>query len=547
MKNTTQNGARFILPALIILLMVAIGLPALHSHSSDWLFLDEIRPRETEGEIQVLLHTTSPADFRVVSSTGMKIVIELPGARIRKTQSVPVHRGQVVQVRAAQHAVKPDFSVWVVVDLNRPSKYLVEKRPGNIIAVRIPLDPLAPDPTPQPATGSSAEGEDEGPASVSPPSRNKPSMVLPDGPPVSDLPAPPPFAAVADIPSGFIMDLHCDSVLRMMEYGGDITPFSGNPTNGVWLKVTVPLLRQGGMGGQVFAVYVPKGQGFAWTVESIRLFYDMLAAYPDLAFAGSVPEVKRNLEAGKVSAFLGIEGGEAIEDQVDRIDYLQKLGVRYFGLTWNRTNLIADATRDKNKPYGGLSPFGEQVVRRCNQVGVLVDLAHADHETIMDAVRLSTDPVMVSHTNAYALNPHWRNVTDDEIRAICGTGGVIGVSFYRTFLSSQRPVYSSSIVDHIVHIARVGGISCPALGSDFDGGISGPVDLKNIGEVQTLVAGLRARGFSQDQIDLVCGKNFLRLLALMDRKHPASRTVGANGIAPLGDRYNLDPSAPDRN
>lgn len=540
MKKSKRNGARLILPALIIL-MAAIGLPALHSHSSDWLFLDGIRPRETEGEIQVLLHTTAPASYRVVSSSGLKIVVELPGARIRKMQTVPVHRGQVVQVRAAQHAVKPDFSVWVVVDLNRPSKYLIEKRPGNIIAIRIPLDPFAPEPTPLPAAGSSAEGEDEGPQAVNPLPRTKPSPVLPEGPPVSDLPAPPPFAEVAEIPSGFIMDLHSDSVLRMMEYGQDITPFSGNPTNGVWLKVTVPLLRQGGMGGQVFAVYVPKGQGFAWTVESIRLFYDMLAAYPDLAFAGSVPEVKRNLEAGKISALLGIEGGEAIESDIDRIDYLQKLGVRYFGLTWNRTNLIADAARDKNKPYGGLSPFGEQVIRRLNQTGVLVDLSHASHETIMDVVRLSSDPVMASHTNAHAVNPHWRNLTDEEIRAICSGGGVIGVSFYRTFLSSQRPVYSSSIVDHIVHIARVGGISCPALGSDFDGGISGPVDLKNIGEVQTLVAGLRARGFNQTQIDLICGKNFLRLLALMDAKHPAP-TSDARPVL----QSSIDPQRPDR-
>ena len=532
MKHIKLSGnARWTILAVLFILS-AVAVPLFHSHSGGWIYLDRIRAREDDGEVQILLHTTGPANYRVVSDNGLKIVIELPGARVQKMQTVPVYRGQVVQVRAAQHAAQPDYSVWVVIDLNRPSRYRIEPLDGDFIAIRIPIDPLAPAPVPpaapppeemdEGATTTTAPGATSGPAPKTP-------RPLPEGPPVSSLPAPPPVAAVADIPSGFILDLHCDSVLRMMEYGGDITPFSGNPTNGVWLKVTVPLLRQGGMGGQVFAVYVPKGQGFDWTVQAIELFYDMLSTYPDLAFAGSVPEVVRNIKAGKISALMGIEGGEAIEDQIDRVDYLQKLGIRYFGLTWNRNNLIADAQFTKTKLWGGLSPFGEQVIHRLNQVGILVDVTHSSHETIMDVLRISSDPIIASHSDADAVNHHWRNLTDEEIRGICLGGGVIGVNFYRTFLSNQRPVYATSIADHLVHIARVGGMSCPALGSDFDGGISGPVDLKNIGEIGVLTRELQARGFTQEQIDLIYGKNFLRVLALMDAKHPAPAVPANNG------------------
>jgi membrane dipeptidase len=473
--------------AVILLAAILVVMPALHSHSAERNVLEQLQAREAAGEIEVLIVTSQGLDYRLVSESGQKIVIELPDTRLRKQKLTPVHRGPVAQVRAAQHSLSP-VTVWVVIDLDRPASFTLEPRGDNVLAVRIPLE------------GGPTGGEPLPP------------------PPEPSAPRRPP--TVTDLGPAFIMDLHCDSVLRMMEYGENILPFGGDTSTNVYLKVTVPLLKQGGIKAQIFAVYVPKGQGFAWTVESIRLFYDMLAAYPDLAFAGSVADIERNLRDGRISAMLAIEGGEAIENNLDYIDYFHKLGVRYMTLTWNRTNLIADANRDKDKSYDGLSPFGEEVVRRMNAVGMIVDVSHASHETIMDALARSADPVIASHSCAYSVNPHWRNLSDEEIRGICSSGGVVGINFYRTFLSPTRPAYASDIVNHIVHVARIGGIGCPALGSDFDGGIRGPVDLQNIGQIGSLTRELRLRGFTEADIDRVYGRNFLRVLKKMDDKAP---------------------------
>jgi membrane dipeptidase len=321
------------------------------------------------------------------------------------------------------------------------------------------------------------------------------------------------------------------------------------------LQTDIPRLREGGMGAEFWAAYVPAetiGEGGAATycLEQIDLIHRMAARYPDtFEMAYTADDVERIHRDGKIACLIGIEGGHAIENSLGALRMFYRLGARYMTLTHSETLDWADSATDEAK-HGGLTEFGEQVVREMNRLGMLVDISHVSAETMRDALRVSRAPVIASHSSAYALAPHPRNVPDDVLRSVRDNGGVVMVNFYPAYIvpegarimaklfeverelrakypdkvefekamdqwRREHPIPSGSVhdvVDHIDHIVKVAGIDHVGLGSDFDGIERVPDQLEDVSKFPYVTQELLNRGYSAEQIRKILGGNLLRAL-----------------------------------
>jgi membrane dipeptidase len=201
----------------------------------------------------------------------------------------------------------------------------------------------------------------------------------------------------------------------------------------------VPRLKAGGVGGVFWAAYVPVeriGDGAAaFALAQIGLIKRMTDASPELELATTADDIVRIHREGHVASLIGIEGGHAIENSLDALRQFHELGVRYMTLTHTSTIDWADAATDSAR-HGGLTRFGEEVVREMNRLGMLVDLSHVSDETMADAIRVSAAPVIFSHSSARALADHPRNVPDDVLRMVKDNGGIVMVNFYSGFVES---------------------------------------------------------------------------------------------------------------
>ena len=192
------------------------------------------------------------------------------------------------------------------------------------------------------------------------------------------------------------------------------------------------------------------------------------------------------------------------------------MGVRYIGLTWNNSNKISTSAKDavlKNK-QGGLTDFGREVIKRMNETGMLIDVSHTSEAGFWDVIELSSSPIIASHSDCYEINPHYRNLTDEQIKAIANKGGYIGINFYDEFLEKdgkQNGTTLNKVIEHIDHIKNLAGVDCIGIGSDFDGGISPPADLYDATQYPELTKKLLERGYTPQEINKILGENFLRV------------------------------------
>ena len=318
----------------------------------------------------------------------------------------------------------------------------------------------------------------------------------------------------------------------------------------------IPRLRAGGVGAQFWSVYVPadpaerNGQSaVTQTLEEIDTVHRMIRRYPEtFELALTADDVMRIFRKGKIASMIGMEGGHSIDDSLAALRMFYRLGARYMTLTHSKNTGWADAATDEPKS-GGLSPFGEQVVREMNRLGMLVDLSHVSPGTMEDAIRVSTAPVIFSHSCARALDDVPRNVPDDVLRLLPKNGGVVMVAFYPVFLSptvaawdneqtaeenrlkQQFPGDASAVksgldawvsahpapratvadvADHIDHIRKVAGIDHIGLGSDFDGMPSAPLGLEDVSKYPAVTAELLRRGYGDGDIRKILGLNLLR-------------------------------------
>jgi membrane dipeptidase len=344
-----------------------------------------------------------------------------------------------------------------------------------------------------------------------------------------------------------IFDGHNDVLLRLFTRGGtDPTrAFLEGESKG---QLDLPMARQGGFAGGLFAIFVPSpnraGRG---TSNALALDTAVGAPLPpplDLAEAQaivasmasilirierdaggqvricrSVDEIRKCIKAGVLAAVLHIEGAEAIDPKFETLDVLHAAGLRSLGPVWSRPNVFGHGVpfRCPSSPDTGpgLTDLGKELIRACNRLKILIDLSHINERGFWDVAELSDAPLVATHSNAHALSPHSRNLTDKQLAAIRETDGMVGVNFAVSFLRADgrhdRDTPITLVVDHVEHLLKHAGEDNVGFGSDFDGAMM-PAALGNAAGLPVLVEALRARGFGKKLIEKLCYRNWLRVL-----------------------------------
>ncbi|CAH0027120.1 unnamed protein product [Clonostachys rhizophaga] len=294
-------------------------------------------------------------------------------------------------------------------------------------------------------------------------------------------------------------------------------------------------MRQGQMGGQFWSVYVhcdAAQKHFddpSWvvrdTLEQIDVAKRFISEYPDVFQYCTTPScVRQAFAKGRIASMLGIEGGHQLGGSIAAIRQAYDLGVRYITTTHNCDNAWATAASTvAAKGAGadrGLTPFGAAYVKEMNRLGMLLDLSHVSHQTMRDVLSLTRAPIIFSHSGAYSVSPHLRNVPDDVLRSVRQNGGIVMAVFVNRFLKMKNPDSATihDVVDHIWHIAEVAGWEHVGIGSDFSGTPFTPIGLEDVSKFPNLIELLMARGATDDQIRLLVGENLLRVWANIEQR-----------------------------
>jgi membrane dipeptidase len=280
---------------------------------------------------------------------------------------------------------------------------------------------------------------------------------------------------------------------------------------------SIAKMRRGRVGAQFWSVYIPYeavDSGAARVqLEQIDIARRLIARYPDtFEEAYTASDVERVFGSGKIASLLGMEGGHAIENSLGALRAYYALGVRYMTLTHNGTLDWADAALGEAKHHG-LTPFGKEVVREMNRLGMLVDLSHTSVETMNDALDVSEAPVIFSHSSARALVDHVRNVPDQVLRRLPDNGGVVMVSFVPDFdAKNGAEATVADVADHVQHVAEMAGIDHVGVGSDFDGITTTVKGLEDTSTFPKLFLELARRGWSESDLRKLAGENVLRVM-----------------------------------
>lgn len=322
----------------------------------------------------------------------------------------------------------------------------------------------------------------------------------------------------------------------------------------------LPRLREGCVGGQFWSVYVasdlPREEAVIQTFEQMDTVFAMVRRYPaHLELARTADDVERIAKAGRVASLIGVEGGHSIGSSLATLRILARLGARYLSLTHNDDTPWSDSATGEH-PHGGLTRFGEEVVRELNRCGVLVDLSHVSDDTMRQAIEISEAPVIFSHSSARSLCDVPRNVPDDVLTSAGRTDAVVMVTFVPAFITREGaeayaaswaevrraraehpddpeaghtamegwlathpdpPATVSNVADHIDHVRELAGIDHVGVGSDFDGSPSMPDGLEDVSGYPRLFAELANRGYRDADLSKIAGRNVLRVMRDAER------------------------------
>jgi membrane dipeptidase len=361
--------------------------------------------------------------------------------------------------------------------------------------------------------------------------------------------------------SGPVIDGHNDLPWALRQSGGASSKIDLKQPQPD-LHTDIPRLRRGGVGAQFWSVYVPvstMGQGSALTttLEQIALVRSLCDRYSDtFELALGTADIQRIRADGKIASMIGVEGGHSIENSINVLRQLYAEGARYMTLTHSKSLDWADSCTGEAK-CGGLSPFGEEVVREMNKLGMLVDISHVSADCMRDALRVSKAPIIFSHSSVYAIANHPRNVPDDVLKLTKKNGGVVMINFYNAYvnpvdaerskkyytlrsdLEKQFPEdqervdselkrwlvanASSSdctvhdVINHIDYVAKLVGVDHVGLGSDFDGVPRLPKQVEDVGTYPVITQGLIDRGYSEADIRKVLGGNLMRVFGAAEQ------------------------------
>jgi membrane dipeptidase len=361
-----------------------------------------------------------------------------------------------------------------------------------------------------------------------------------------------------DVLTGYLRET--GKVLDLAVNQSQLNPLPKENPHGL-LMTDIPRLRAGRVGGQFWSAWIPVSitgpAAVQTTIEQIDVIKGLPARYPDtFEMAYTAADVRRIHKAGKVASLIGIEGGHQINDSLAVLREYYDLGARYLTLTHTSNTAWADSATD-NPAHGGLTPFGKEVVRELNRLGMLVDLSHVSPDTMRAALQVTAAPVIFSHSSARALVDHPRDVPDDILKLVARNHGIVMVNFAPAYVSAARnqweadraaeqgrfnaPPYAgmyigqpdrakaalesweavhprpvttlAQVADHIQHIRDVAGVDSVGLGSDFDGIGDAPVGLSGVDGYPALLTELAKRGWSDHDLAALAGENVLRVFA----------------------------------
>ena len=363
--------------------------------------------------------------------------------------------------------------------------------------------------------------------------------------------------------SAIVIDTHADTPQRFVDEHWNFT----DPLNGGMLNYDSA--RKGNLGAQFFSIWIDPGQYPAnasarRTLELIDGTLEQVRKAPDkLQLCTTPDQIVAAHNQGKFCVMMGIEGGHSIENSLGLLRNYYRLGVRYMTLTWSNTNDWADSSGDIDDPtvkhHNGLTPFGKDVVREMNRIGMMVDISHVSDKTFWDVLETTKVPVIASHSSARALTNAQRNMTDDMIRAVAKNNGVVMVNFFPAFIDEQwRQAWNAqkperqkaqdaleaeykakglpvpyaasdkidrefaakigrapfnSLIDHFDHIIKVAGIDHVGIGTDFDGIPVPPDGIDSAADLPKITAALMARGYTADDMKKMLGGNLMRVFS----------------------------------
>lgn len=313
-----------------------------------------------------------------------------------------------------------------------------------------------------------------------------------------------------------LMDMHCDTISRLLELEEAGKPEELRENSG---HLDLEKMKKGGYRSQNFALFVELRRpedALLTAMKLADLFYRELERNEDtLRLARNVREMEENERAGKMSAFLTIEEGGVCKGSLAALRDFYLLGVRMMTLTWNYENELGFPNTMNEMPGTGLKPAGFAFVEEMERLGMIIDVSHLSDQGFYDVYRCTKKPFVASHSNARALCPHSRNLTDDMLRLLGERGGVAGINFATNFLdpAAVRGKSISRIQDmiaHMKHIANTAGIESVGLGTDYDG-IGGSVEIADASGMQRLVSGMEQAGFTASEIEKICWRNVERV------------------------------------
>jgi membrane dipeptidase len=322
--------------------------------------------------------------------------------------------------------------------------------------------------------------------------------------------------AAAAHAQAIVVDLHNDLLTKLTHMPYDIGRAHGPATfyNPLRLDLDLPRIQRGGihaLGCLMFGGFHFARQKRFWRqLDKARQLAERHA--DRLVLARTAGDIRAARAAGKVALFLGVEGSYAIDDDMPAgVARLADAGVRFLGPLWERDSRAGTSCRTKPARDIGLTDHGRALVTACNDAGIRLDVAHASRKTFWDIVATSRAAPFSSHSGAGGVYAHPRNLDDDQVRALADRGGIVGIIFVSPYLGGLF-CDLERVVDHIEHVARVGGDECVALGSDFDGFMVLPRGLRDAADLPRLTELLWRRGWRQPRLDKLLGANALRYL-----------------------------------
>lgn len=336
-----------------------------------------------------------------------------------------------------------------------------------------------------------------------------------------------------------LIDTHCDTTQHLLTADWDIA--ARHETG----HVDIPRMRDGGVAAMFFAVYAPRpsepGQGLAAARRQIDAIHAMIERHPDqLVLARTSRDIRTAKNAGRIAILFAIEGGYLIEDSLDVLREYHDAGATYLTLTHGFHTTWADSSgvhADLTPLHDGLAPFGKEVIRELNAMGMMIDVSHVSDKTFWDVLGLSTAPIIATHSSCRSVSPHRRNMSDEMIRALAAADGVIQINFASAFIDPDFPPIDVDaltawradktlpkpdflahrtpldvLVDHFDHALQLVGPEHVGIGTDFDGVPTLPDGMRDCSMLPSLTAELLARGYSDEDLGKVLGENVLRVM-----------------------------------